>query len=287
MKEVTKNVKFDLNTIKYHYSKPVAVMHVDPAKITHLEIFTDYCRLTSGNWTGPSFNKDQVFDILATMTKVKDEPIDRFSFGREAVKFRGNGKQDKDVWVSRDRCIFGKVIVNGEGPCRTLFNALTSFYHGDYKNQMETVTLEHDSVYTSIVGKDGFGDGDKFAWWEFKRNRLTEQDDPRIIHYHQLEITGVFEIFRLDFTDTSVISELIKGVKEIMECKKEYKLNVSELGDINARLFRFNISDDLYAVGISTDCLRYAQRSFIFFGENSGKKFLNYLEEVKELFEVK
>lgn len=263
---------------KYVLPKPLAVMHVDPFRITHLEIFKDHCRVVSGKWTSPSFTRDQVLDIISTMTKAKNSPQDKFSFGRYPVHFNGKDYYRQSVSVSLGSCQLGKVMVEGADAFNNLLSGLNCFYWGNYKNQMETVITDHGGVFTSIVGKDNFGDQDKFAWWEFKKRSELP---------HKVEFVDAFEMFQMEFNDVGVIGDLIIGVKAVMKGVMEYKLTVPEAREYNTRLFRFCLPDGRYAVGISTDRLVYAQRSFIFFGENSGKKFLNYLKEVKELFEIK
>lgn len=169
-------------------------------------------------------------------------------------------------------------MVEGADAFNNLLTAFNCFYWGNYKNQMETVITDHGGVFTSIVGKDHFGDQDKFAWWEFKKRSELP---------HKVEFVDAFEMFQMEFEDVAVIDDLTNGIKAVMKGVMEYKLTVPEVHNYNTRLFRFCLPDGRYAVGISTDRLMYAQRSFIFFGENSGKKFLNYLKEVKELFEIK
>lgn len=262
-------------SFKYMLSKPLAVMHVDPSRITHLEIFKDYCRVVSGKWTSPSFTRDQVRDIISTMTKVKNSPQDKFSFGREPVHFNGRDYYRQLVSVSLESCQLGKVHIKGTDAFSNLLGAFNCFYWDNYKNQMETVITDHCGVFTSVVGKDYFGDGDKFVWWEFKK----------LIEFpHKVEFVDAFEMFQMEFEGTALIHDLIKGVKAVMNGAMEYKLTVPEVRDFNARLFRFCLPDGRYAVGISTDRLIYAQRSFIFFGEESGKKFLAYLNEVRKVF---
>ncbi|QYN80099.1 hypothetical protein PQD71_gp227 [Kosakonia phage Kc263] len=273
MKESTPVAPY--NKFNYIPPKPLAVMHVDPGRITHLEIFKDHCRLTSGRWTSPSFNRDEVYDIVSLMSKVKSTPKDKFSFGREPVHFNGKDYHRHQVSVSTNNCQFGKVSIQGLEAFVALLSAFNCFYWGNYKNQMETVITDHGGVFTSVVGKDYFGDQDKFAWWEFKKR-------PELPH--KVEFVDAFEMFQLEFEGTAFIYDLIKGIKATTNGAMEYKLTVPELRDINVRLFRFCLPDGRYAVGISTDRLMYAQRAFIFFGEESGKKFLTYLNDVKKVF---
>lgn len=254
--------------------RPDAVLDIDPLAFVHFEIIGERFRLSGPEYLSPLYTKDQAWDIYNAMTNTKILNKGPFSLDYTKVSFRNSNILSREVALSKTHCKFGLLSIHGEEAFNKTQEALGRFYWGNYRTQRDPSFGKDPRGREYFVHKDNFGDGDKFVWWKFSE---------RPEGYWHFDVSDPFSTFRCEFNDKVIYHELLIGVKKIMEGAKEYKLKVSPLSDHNFRLFRSDLPDGRYVVGISTDMLLYSQRAFLFFGEEHAKTFLQFVRKAKKL----
>lgn len=264
------------NDFKYNGNpRPDLLMHISPVSFIHFEVIGTRCRLVGPRFISPLYTREQASDIYFAMDKVKKEPRKPFSLDYTKVHIRGWSQYGNEVAISQTHCKFGMLSVSGGKAFDNVLNAFRCFCWGSLTDQRDTVINEDHKGNMFISTKDHFGDGDKFVWWKFTKGNY---DNNTFI------VADPFSEFHCNFGSNVIFSELAIGVEKVMGGDTEYKLQVKPLSDFNFRIFRTKVTDAQYAVGISTDMLRYSQKAFIFFGEESGNNFLEFLNKAKELF---
>lgn len=267
---------FTYDEIKYNGNpRPDLLMHISPVEFIHFEVIGTRCRLVGTRYISPLYNKKQASDIYFAMDKVKKEPRKPFSLDYTKVHIRGWSQYGNEVAISQTHCKFGMLSISGQKAFDNTLNALRCFCWGSLVDQRDIVIDEDHDGNKFISHKGHFGDGDKFVWW-----KLTKGNDGKNI----FTVADTFSEFRCTFDNNTMIPELTLGVEKVMGADTEYKLQVEPLNDYNFRVFRTKVDGGCYAVGISTDMLRYSQKAFIFFGEEGGNNFLKFLNEAKKLF---
>ena len=284
MKEV--NHTSPLETIKasgainpelYKLSSPKCCIVLDEQMLSYGLVYEGYLQICKDKVRSPAITLLDAKKIVMAINEVE----------RDVKKKKFRAFSNKTVDISNNR----KFVVGEYGYKLGEFNApgtysmiqlrdlLNAFIWDKHHDNMGPFAGDYGDLLT--LGQiERFGNVDKFATWHISvRNDFIPEEKGR------LDLSGPYDALRYRFGTKEVLNEIIEGVSKLISTDlMEYCFKDEKSSKVGLRLFKYNVDDADFGVGISTDILSPNQRTFVFLGKESGERFLTFLRKGKKLF---
>ncbi|AEV89725.1 hypothetical protein OBP_288 [Pseudomonas phage OBP] len=256
---------------------PSYCMVLSKFQLSYALVYDENIQFVQDHNVSPALTKDDARAILMGIADVERlEKEKRYDiFKKKIVKISGG----REFTIAGLGYRLGNVHIHGREEMARLKDLLTAFVWGKSRNEMGPFTIDLGEIRTH--GEiERFGNVSKYVTWSIRINDgLCVEDRGR------LDIVGPYDGIRYHFGTEEILSEIIKGVKTLLNSDAtEYRFTEEKAVSVGLRLFKTTIHDGSIAVGISTDILLPNQRTFMFLGKESGEKFLKFLRKGKKLF---